>query len=314
MKALAYSILAALTAGLLLTGNTTVEASSLQRGRQRQQPTGGTARSAQAETSGALTLSPKMLDEYFSLGDYNSNGSISFREAREALAISRAGFARYDVDRDGLISSKEFADRYTAAVISGIELPQPIIDSGKSEQPVRTAVQLRLAFDINADRQLNAKEIQNLLTAYGKIDLDNRRILEQLDLDKSGALDLAELNGLVPLIFVRRTLDAIARPTGRAPREPSEPAPEIRTTTDLFGRQEVRESSSSASSLPPQLVGPIDHFVRLDSNQDGVISTEDLDALLRPVRCSIRLKAVIATLDTNEDGVLGRDEFFASME
>lgn len=309
MKALAQTTLLCLTTGLLIAAGASSRTAAAQRGPAagRQQPIEHEAQRASATTGRNLDTST--LEDYFALGDYDSSGSISFREARSALTITRAGFARYDTNRDGLIDMDEFVERYSEALLVGDTLPEPLPERDKSSRPVRSAAQLRLAFDADANGLLSAEEVQAAFTLYEKPDLDTESVIERLDLDNSGSLDLGELEGLVPMLFIGDALGLL----GDSTESERETESEIRTVLDLFGERIVRESDTNASALPPQIVGPVGHFNRLDSNADGVLTFDDLEAIMRPIQSSIRLRAVIATLDANEDGVVTRDEFWNSM-
>ena len=57
----------------------------------------------------------------------------------------------------------------------------------------------------------------------------------------------------------------------------------------------------------------VPHFDRLDITQDGSITVEDLEWLARPSHLEVRLSAVIAILDANDDGAVSREEFNAAM-
>ena len=59
--------------------------------------------------------------------------------------------------------------------------------------------------------------------------------------------------------------------------------------------------------------GPVPSFRRLDLDNDGKITAEDLLALQRPMQLPVRYAAVLATLDTNGDGGIDATEFAASM-
>jgi Ca2+-binding EF-hand superfamily protein len=311
MKALLLPTLACLATGLLPAANSGLGV-EVQRGQDEETERGpierGT-RGASAKKNRNRSLSPAVLEEYFRTGDYDSNGMISFREAREALAITRAGFARYDTNRDGLIDSEEFVARYSDALLAGNSLPQPLEAREEPRPPARSAPQLRLAYDANADGRLDVVEVQKALVSYEQEELDSEETLQRLDVDSSGFLELSEIEGLVPLLFAGDAIGIVQRPE----TADGEPFRAATTVFDLFGEREARESESSAAALPAQIVGPLDHFSRLDSNGDGLISYEDLDSLLRPIQSSIRLRAVVATLDTDEDGVVSREEFWASM-
>lgn len=269
-----------------------------------------TTRKASAGRNRNTNLSRAVLEDYFEVGDYDSSGFITFREARKSLAITRAGFAKYDIDRDGLIDVEEFAERYASALLVGDSLPEPIPDRGAPKPPTRSGAQLRLAFDANSDGHLDVEEVQAVLETYKKDSLDAAKTHQRLDIDESGFLELMELDGLAPLLFAKNALGIIEEER----IETSEPRKNIVTIADLYGERKNRKSTTNAAPLPPRIKGPLDHYSRLDYDEDGVVSFEDLDSLMRPIQSSIRLNAVVATLDTDEDGVVSRAEFLASMQ
>ena len=70
----------------------------------------------------------------------------------------------------------------------------------------------------------------------------------------------------------------------------------------------IRRDSAS-SPYPPLITGPVPHFRRLDLDNDGAISIDDLANLMRPMQMRLRLPALINTLDLDGDGVLNEEEF-----
>ena len=61
------------------------------------------------------------------------------------------------------------------------------------------------------------------------------------------------------------------------------------------------------------IVGPVSPFRRLDLDNDGLITLEELERLRRPQTLTVRVAAVLAALDENEDGALSRDELIRAM-
>ena len=84
-----------------------------------------------------------------------------------------------------------------------------------------------------------------------------------------------------------------------------------RNTLDPGGP--ARGALPSTVPLPPRIEGPVSAFTRLDLNEDGKITLEDLDGLARPIHLDVRFPAVIAILDTDNDGGVSPEEFYASM-
>ena len=81
----------------------------------------------------------------------------------------------------------------------------------------------------------------------------------------------------------------------------------------LFGAQIQRSDKNDLLSLPPRIRGPVHHFARLDIDEDGQITVKDLELLARPIQLDVRLSAVIAILDSDDDGGVSLAEFDASM-
>ena len=107
--------------------------------------------------------------------------------------------------------------------------------------------------------------------------------------------------------------DASDGRAGLANPEESDATEKPRSLKELFGAKEAREELPSTVPLPPRIEGPVSAFTRLDLNEDGKITIEDLDGLARPIHLDVRFPAVIAILDTDNDGGVSPEEFYASM-
>ena len=107
--------------------------------------------------------------------------------------------------------------------------------------------------------------------------------------------------------------DASDGRAGLANPEESEATEKPRSLKELFGAKEAREELPSTVPLPPRIEGPVSAFTRLDLNEDGKITLEDLDGLARPIHLDVRFPAVIAILDADNDGGVSPEEFYASM-
>lgn len=68
-----------------------------------------------------------------------------------------------------------------------------------------------------------------------------------------------------------------------------------------------------ALRLPPMIRGPVHYFDRLDIDEDGQVTTADLEWLARSVHINTRLAAVIGVLDADDDGGVSKAELRASM-
>lgn len=95
--------------------------------------------------------------------------------------------------------------------------------------------------------------------------------------------------------------------------EASETIAKASSLKELFGTKEEREELPNTVPLPPRIEGPVSAFARLDLNDDGKITLEDLDGLARPIHLDVRFPAVIAILDTDSDGSVSPKELYASM-
>src|SRR5437867_3183453 len=71
----------------------------------------------------------------FRFADRNRNGWISLREAEENLGLDRAGFSRFDADRDGRVTLQEFLERCRSILRAGAPLPGPASDLRSSPLP-----------------------------------------------------------------------------------------------------------------------------------------------------------------------------------
>ena len=170
-------------------------------------------------------------------------------------------------------------------------------------QPRRSAEQLRNAFDINTDGTLDVEELTRLLAAYERDPGDSQTILNSIDTSKDGHLSVEELV----------ELHSVLHPVALEDSPPAQLAQAQPTIWDVFGNVTPRGLEPGSTPSPPLIAGPVPHFRRLDLDNDGYISVDDLEALLRPVRLSVRPHTVINTLDLDGDYRLSEEEFRASM-
>jgi Ca2+-binding EF-hand superfamily protein len=240
----------------------------------------------------------KTPEQYFEVCDYNGDGVVAFDEAHASLGIDQDGFKVYDVDRDGLISLAEFKTRYLAILDKGGAFTPPV-PKAKARKPARrTPEELLAQFDKNEDGALDVREIKAALEEYQIFDLAPDVALEKLDRDSSSKLELLELDDFSNIL---------------SPKVDAKRAKKAKSIDDLFGQKIPREVHVDSTPLPPRIAGPVWPFRRLDFDGDGKISTQDLNELQRPLQLSVRINAVIASLDVDGDGVVSEKEFWASM-
>jgi len=66
-------------------------------------------RAAQDARTQAEEENRKLAETYFEIADYDKNGWISFREARDSLDIDRNRYLVYDADLDGRVTVEEYS-------------------------------------------------------------------------------------------------------------------------------------------------------------------------------------------------------------
>ena len=235
--------------------------------------------------------------QYFEIADYDSNNWITISEAKAAMQLDRASFALYDEDGDGRIGLPEFRARYEKLVKNGGALPAPASKGGVRTSSPSTPAEIALRFDADGDESLSRAELREFLGGL-RTRLDPDVVLSKFDRDGSRRLDKAEIG----------TLAAFLDPARR-----KRPPERVASIAELFGKCIPREEREGATMIPPLIVGPVPVFRRLDLDADGRITAEELHGLQRPIQLPVRIAAVIATLDTNVDGVIDAAEFQASM-
>lgn len=244
------------------------------------------------------------VERFFETCDHDRNGWVSFREARASLFVDRAAYAGFDTDRDGRVSSEEFEVRYTHVVARTGSFRPPNELSLPSLMPRRSPAQLRAAYDGDADGKIDPPELRRLLDDYG-YDLPTHVVLERVDHDGSGEIELSEIHVISRLLSAAHLTQAID--------EIQTDLIQADSVLELFGATETRETLHDRTAAPARIPGPVGHFARLDVNHDGGVSLRELEDLQRPSALPVRTAAILATLDKNGDGKLDRAEFEASM-
>lgn len=261
--------------------------------------------------------------EYFTTMDYNEDSWISFREAEEALNMTRTGFQQYDTDADGRITKEEFGARYNELLdrTGGFPKPKPqgpaptlgkdpnpadlinsVLGNLPVPEPAVTPESFVNQYDANVDGRLSGLELTQAGKSLGFVGLSGPAILTLIDTDQSGFAEPAELAAVLKQL-------GLMTAAGTAP-EP----PKAKSIEELFGHTEPRVIMPGSTPRPPVITGPVRPFRRLDINDDGVIQIKDLTDLSVSAHPRVSPHAVVATLDLDGDGALSPDEFAAAFD
>ncbi len=250
------------------------------------------------DTSKSGAESDDLATTYFKTCDYDRDGWITYTEAHKSLNIDRKGFAVYDTDVDGRISLEEFTARYDAIKANGGAFVPPIARVDKHTTQKRTPAELLEAFDADHDGALDEVEIAKALVDYGAHDVDAARVVSSADRDGSGRIESGELEAVL----------AVLEPNSASDHK------KAASIEELFDQIEPRHVERGQSQQAARITGPVSTFRRLDYDQTGGISVADLEALQRPLQLPVRIRAVVAVLDTDHDGVLSPKELEAALK
>jgi Ca2+-binding EF-hand superfamily protein len=243
-------------------------------------------------------ISAEELRAYFATCDRDSNGWISFREARDSLGLDRQAYAEINTDGDGRIVLEEFSAGYAKLAERIGVLPRPKPARPQTVDLPRDPLQILTAYDSGGDSALSEEELAILLFDYGRSEIPVQLALEKLDEDGDGGLRGGELELLARLLSTLYVAGPDARTLAPAPT----------SIVGLFGRPILRPGGLDQSPQPPLIVGPVPLFRRLDLDDDGGIEDSDLRELLSPLQLSVSLPAIQATLDLDESGEIDADE------
>jgi Ca2+-binding EF-hand superfamily protein len=238
--------------------------------------------------------------QYFATADYDASGWISISEARSSLSIDRKAFAQFDTDHDGLVSPDEFIARYHAIKAKGGAFAQPIPNAEANKPQKRTAAELIQTFDTDRDGALDEREVQRALDDYKAHGVEAAVMMAGVDKDGSRKIEAAEAQAL---------LDVLAP----APAAETE-KPKAGSIAELFDKLEPRKIERDQTPQPARITGPVTTFRRLDFDDSGGITVEDLEHLQRPLILPVRCRAVLAALDTDGNGEMSPEELDAALK
>ncbi|PIE24654.1 MAG: hypothetical protein CSA62_02145 [Planctomycetota bacterium] len=222
--------------------------------------------------------------QLFAATDLNGDDRIRFFEAQKAMFQARdaRGFRRFDTDRDGVISFREFDARFQEICKQGLELhlqaPALLRLARGIDTPKPSAIPVQRFF-ADLDRNKNDKiefdewrSFESLLQPMlGK---DAAESFRELDSDKSSTLSLPELEVLKPKL--ERHLSGQRR---SAPRRQLRPLPASVQAADRNGngRIELEELRYALARIHPSLTrhaANLHH--RVDQNRDGALDALEL--------------------------------------
>jgi len=249
--------------------------------------------------------------EYFATADHDDDGSLTWREASASLLVDRAGYSQYDADGDGLISRDEFGARMRELLErTGVfQRPLPkdaeVLPAGAEATPEPTGPTPQSivgTYDLDVDGRLSAEEMEGAAETLGLAKLDPILLMTQLDTDGSGFVEPAELEPALALLTDADGLTTLPE------------APPAETIEDLFGGAEEREAYLGSTPRPPVITGPVRPFRRLDLDDDGAVTTADLETLLLSSHTPLRPSAILAGFDRDGDGRIDQDELEAAFD
>lgn len=246
---------------------------------------------------------PEEIREWFATADYNDSDWISYREAHRSLGFDHTRFWIYDLDRDGRLVLKEFREFYQDSIRNSQGFEPPIAHQEPGGPPKRTPSQLRNAYDTDLDNVVSVAELEALLTDYARPEPPDK-VMDRLDEDHDGKLTANELEDISEILYPVQLVEETEEQRSTRPQ----------SLEELFGQPAIPANPRDGELLAPRIVGPIPIFRRLDLDNDGLISVEDLNRLLRPLQTPVRIHTVINTLDLDGDGKLSRGEFVNAIQ
>ena len=223
------------------------------------------------------------ITEAFQRFDVNKDGNISSEELRNGLNSSglrfndqevMTVFAMADIDGDGEISLAEFS-----ALLGSEAAPSSSQGSGSSGQvQFRSIDDLKVAFrrfDVNSDGHLDRNEFKQLVSATGSgSDAQVEELFRRGDIDNDGKIDYQEL---IKLMFPQ----------------------------SAQALQKLQQSFQSLSDVKAA-------FKRFDADGDGHVTKAELQQVMRGFS-STEVESIFALGDKDQSGGIDYQEFISLM-
>ena len=226
-----------------------------------------------------LLTAPVLADRIegqFNKLDVNKDGKV----AKDEFFGSESLFDRWDADKDGFLTLDEMragrkAPRKTTEVVPERK-PEKEQKGGKSPKQHGDALFQKL--DANGDGKITKDELPER----------GAQKLSRLDRNKDGIID-------------RKEFDAMSRRRGGG-------------GGDWGKRLKAMDANKDGSVSKDEWKGRPEHFARLDSDKDGVISSSEIDAFSKRARQQGGWKnrpgdALFRRLDTNGDKKISKEEW-----
>ena len=217
--------------------------------------------------------------ELFRACDSNSDDRLDVFETVDAFDFlpsprDHQGYARFDSDRDGFVSWREFDHRFRRGLkVGGVFRVRTCRSYTMPEAPPQKPTPLQdfiQTFDKNGDGALSPEEIQKLLQATG-MPPTLAAPMTRLDLDASGTVSEVEL---APW-FQSLPITGLAKSTGISPL----PQPWFDGDRDKDGAIDLNELRGVLRSLDPDLLRWANALMRkADRNRDGQLSRLELQS------------------------------------
>ncbi len=192
--------------------------------------------------------------------DRNSDGKVTSEELPNAQA-----FDRFDTNKDGSITLEEY-NAVTGGTTPKPSTPTtPTMPPKPAETPTAPADAVFSGYDKNSDGKVTTDE------------LANPKAFERFDLDKDGAISLAEYNKVS------------GKPAPTTPGTPTPPGTPPATPGAGGGMASQIENMIKAvdknadGQITKEEAGDAPWFARLDQDADGIISAEELAMMRRIV-------------------------------